>query len=410
MKKRYNFKKSIIKAPLPSIIFSLGFALLIGFSSSLSGQENLIIRGKSVSMSGNSLIKTNSLIIDHSGTLCIKNQSNTIVVNGDMINNSVTTKHINGTITFEGNANQTIGGDQEIEFSNIEVNKTNSNGQILLKQNISVNNKLNLKNGKIELSDFNINLLETGELLNETNSNYIKSDLGFGKIVATRLISEGSNNNIAGLGIDITTNNFAGIKTIERFHQSKTNVIESINRFYRIPNFGKINKNNYISIKYLASEVNGLNESELTLINQNDKFEITSIKSNIDITKQIISSDLMQTASISDKDEHSIFTLSTLKTINSDDLSYQPEVETSFKAYYSKSNQSIEIQYTSTSDCKSTLELLNSLAKSVTRKDISTIKGENFYSLNVSELATGPYFLIFLDNNKRKSIKLIITK
>lgn len=410
MKNKYNFKKANIKSPNFSSIICLGLMIMVGFSSSVFGQENLIIRGGTINMSGNSSIKTNSLIIDNSGTLNIKSQSNTIVVNGDIINNSSSTKQINGTVIFEGSTNQTIGGSQETEFSSIEVNKTNSITEILLKQNILVNNKLNLKNGKIELSDFNINFLETGELLNENNTNFIKSDLGFGKIKAYRFINKGTNSNIAGLGIDIITTNFIGYKTIERFHQSRTNVTESINRFYKIPNFGEINKDNYISIKYLTSETNGLNESELTLINQNDKFEITSIKSTIDLYNKIVSTDLLTTSSISDKDENSIFTLSTLKTNTPPSINIKTEIGTNFKAYYSRSNQSIEIQFLADENGFSALELTNSLSKSVLRKDISTIEGENSYSLNVSELATGSYFLVYRNNKKQYSVKLIITK
>ncbi len=410
MKNIYYFKKADIKPLLYSSFLSLGLLITMGVSTNLFGQENLIIRGVSLKMNGNSCIKTNSLIIDNSASLDIKSQLNVIILNGDIINNSNSSKQIKGTIIFTGNTNQIIGGSQVTQFSNIEINKSNKNSELLLKQNILVNNKLNMKSGKIELSDFNINFLESGELLNETSSSFIKSDLGFGKITANRFITKGINSNIAGLGIDIITNNYIGYKTIERSHQSRTNVTESINRFYKIPNFGEINKDNYISIKYLPTEINGLNESELTLINQNDKYEITSIKSTIDINNKIVSTDLLTTCSISNKDESSIFTLSTLTSNSPQLIDSKTETESNFKAYYAKSNQSIEIRFNSDNEEVSILELNNSLSKMVLRKQFSTSKGENFYSMIIPDLATGTYILFLKNNNKTKYIKLFITK
>ncbi len=138
--------------------------------------------------------------------------------------NNVSTSFLDGTgtVTFNSGESQYITGTQKTSFYNLTIN--NSGTGIIMGQNADVTNNLTMTDGELDLQNYNINLGTTGTLISETAGNRIKvSDpvTHTGTITATRDVSNVINYNLAGLGMELTTNANLGTTTIIRGHQQQ---------------------------------------------------------------------------------------------------------------------------------------------------------------------------------------------
>jgi hypothetical protein len=135
-----------------------------------------------------------------------------------------------GKVIFNGIQQQNIFGDSAIDFFKVDIN--NSNSDLVLNQSIHVSDTLILNSGNINLNGKDINLGTTGYLTGENNNKRIYGSTGLVK--AQRHISNtGLSNNIAGLGIYISTPDDFGYTIFERGHSEQTFTGDSsILRYY----------------------------------------------------------------------------------------------------------------------------------------------------------------------------------
>lgn len=179
---------------------------------------------------------------------------------------------------FIGSISSTIGGTKGLNYRKFEIAKTASSYTVNLAvcPSYQIFDELKMTQGQLDLRDYWLDLGTTGVVSNETNANRIKATdgstegKGVGTISATRTLIDGSNTNIAGLGIDINSSTFTGEHQITRGHHMlqgsgsfSGNV--SVNRWFYVPDFQQVTSSNEIVFHYFEDELNGHSEDELVM-------------------------------------------------------------------------------------------------------------------------------------------------
>ncbi len=130
------------------------------------------------------------------GSLRITGDVNVVLTNTDLTNNASVTATA-GTVIFRGaTANNTIGGTNGSQLHNLTIDKPTNN--VNLDADLSVAGAVNLLNGLLELTNFDLALGDTATLQSSSAINYISTS-GTGEV--TRLVENGDFFNfIVGLG------------------------------------------------------------------------------------------------------------------------------------------------------------------------------------------------------------------
>jgi len=126
-----------------------------------------------------------------------------------------------GTIRFAGAATQQILGTVTSQFGTMQVDNTVAGTAVLLQKDAEVSGNVDMTNGSLDLNGFNINLGTTGQVINETSTERIFG--ASGEISTTKTLAASTvHNNIAGLGVSITTDAVSpGVTVIDRGHGSQ---------------------------------------------------------------------------------------------------------------------------------------------------------------------------------------------
>lgn len=186
--------------------------------------------------------------------------TSTINVGGNFANNgsyTVTT----GTANFNGGSNQTVGGSSTSSFYNF-TNSNTSTG-LTLGANINVSNTLNMSGATADilLNGYNIDLLTTGAISGESNTDRIYGTTG--SIISTRTLNNVSSYDVAGTGLFITTAANMGSTVFTRKHNAYSNSqFSSILRNYQISPTTNTGLDATISVNYFDAELNGLASQE----------------------------------------------------------------------------------------------------------------------------------------------------
>ncbi len=400
-----NLRKNIIK--------SLVVILMIGTTSAY-GQSYISVKGGSLKMSGNATIKADHVILKDAGVIQMTSDNNQLTLSGNLVNNSGQTLELHqGTIQFAGVPSQYINGTNDFVFQNIDVNASD----LILEQDIQVNGLITLSNGNVDLRNKNINLSNTGIIINETNENRIKATngsidgMGLGKIFATRFIEIGENNNIAGLGIDINSISYVGIKTIIRSHlTSSIGEFSSISRSFTLPEFGQFSANNNVTIHYFSNELNGLSENNLAIYSyKNSKLSECYPTSIDNATKKAIP--LVNSSSFEDNFNNqgfSNFTLAFKTAVTTSKLAKNNFDNEKFNAYYAPLSKTINIHFLSSEAKSFTVSIYNVLSAKVISVNFNVQTGENSLKIDASSLRKSMYVISMNDKMQNFSSKFIV--
>ncbi|MBC7936692.1 MAG: T9SS type A sorting domain-containing protein [Rhizobacter sp.] len=172
----------------------------------------------------------------------------------------------NGTTSFTGNLTSHIVGSQQIEFNQLEVNKTGL-AVLLLRRDISVTQRIFFSSGFFILGGRKIDLGTTGFIANERDSSRI-ADVADGEVLFNVNLDAPVAANPANLGLFITSNQNLGNVTIKRRHYfdaDNTGAAVSILRYYDILPAVNNNLDATLKFTYFDSELNGFNENTLSL-------------------------------------------------------------------------------------------------------------------------------------------------
>ncbi len=186
------------------------------------------------------------------------NNGGDIRISGHIINDGISMSM--GRTEMDGNTAQNISGSVIINFNDLSLN--NSSTGITLSNNINVSNNLTMTDGDLNLNGSTIELGTTGTLVNETADKRIYGSTGV--IQATRTLNAPSINNIAGLGLEITSAANLGSTQIIRGHTPQTGTGNtSIERYYDITPTTNTGLNASIDFNYFEVEIAGHLEDNL---------------------------------------------------------------------------------------------------------------------------------------------------
>lgn len=215
---------------------------------------NNVLAQTTITNKGITITNTSSNIYINGG---IQNQSNGFFKNSGLISvvDSITNNANNsfcdstqGSFVING-TKAAIGGASPITFYNL---KLNINDTLCLNQSVKVFDTLDMYRGNVFLNGNVLDLTTTGQIVNECDSTSIFGVAG--KVRAARQINNPTfNENIAGLGLRIASNNNHGMTIVERFHNLQNAADTSIYRNFVITpqNVASIDS---IRVSYFISE------------------------------------------------------------------------------------------------------------------------------------------------------------
>jgi autotransporter-associated beta strand protein len=207
--------------------------------------------------SGNFAISSGSLALGISSRLTVSGDFN---ATGTLIPNS-------STLAFTGSSNSTISGNMSLY--NLELNKSSNSMKLSLGSNISVSNELNMVSGDLDLNGSQLDLGNTGSLINETAANCVTGTAG-GSIRAIRTLNAPSSENIAGLGAVLSSaQNLGSTEIIRRHNQVVVGFNYGMNRRYEIHPTNNSGLNATFVFQYFDGELitpmGTFNEADLLL-------------------------------------------------------------------------------------------------------------------------------------------------
>jgi len=209
------FKRHIIDQPSISC-FLIGFVMML-VSYSPGDAQDMTNKGL-LSAGTNPVLYVQSITNKNIATLEVKG---TLKIAGDFTNDGTFNTN-SGTVEFTGTSIQNIRGTAaNDQFYNLKMD--NSGPGLKLNKSIMVTNELDMTDGDIDLNGNDIDLGNSGTVNNEANDKRIYGSSGT-IIARDRNLDQNDQDytNIAGLGIDISTQvtgNVPGLTTIARSHE-----------------------------------------------------------------------------------------------------------------------------------------------------------------------------------------------
>lgn len=199
-----------------------------------------------------------------SGTSMVSNGNVVIVIQDLNFMNDGSFVSGPGKIKFTGNINNNLGGSSATNFNEIEIAK-NSNGNLFLQSNITVNGKITFTSGLIDLNQKTLTLGANAFLNNENESSRIAGTNG-GEVMITLNMNAPNNVNPGNLGAVFTSGTNMGTVIIKRGHklQSGTGLTAGINRYFDIQPTSNNGLNATFELHYFDAELNGQSENALT--------------------------------------------------------------------------------------------------------------------------------------------------
>lgn len=165
---------------------------------------------------------------------------------------------------YKSTASQVLGSGLPNTVNGLIIN--NPNG-ITLDRSLTINRTLTTSMGSLNLNGNTITLGEIGTLT-ESAVNTVR---GSGKLVTVRDLNAPNNNNVGGLGVQITSAANLGSTTIERYHEARTiSSGPSVLRYYNIAPANNSGLNATLRMYYDESELNGNSENNLALYKSAD--------------------------------------------------------------------------------------------------------------------------------------------
>ncbi len=199
-----------------------------------------------------------------------------LILKDCQLQNDGTLTATNGTVELKGTgtkAQSEIGGTGITTFHNLKINK--STNDVQLGKSFTVNNRMELTNGKLDLHAHTLTLgTENGTLVGESETSHITSS-STGQIVKTVNLNAPNGINPGNIGTTITSNSNLGHTIIVRRHDHQ-NVPTgtSIFRHFNITPTNNTGLNADLIFHYLDAELNGIAEGALVKMENNGGWSI----------------------------------------------------------------------------------------------------------------------------------------
>ncbi|MEM6317385.1 MAG: 3-coathanger stack domain-containing protein [Bacteroidota bacterium] len=204
-----------------------------------------------------------------------------IVLKDCQLKNNGTLTATNGALEIRGTATKAqseIGGTGTSIFHNLKINKASNDAQ--LGHSITVNNQMEMVSGKLDLRTHTLTLgTANGTLIGESEIAHITAT-STGRIIKTFDLNAPSNQNPGNLGIEITSTANLGLTEIHRGHDHQTVPTgTSIFRHFTILPTNNQGLDASLTFRYLDTELNGIPEDALVLMENNGGWMIDGFDS-----------------------------------------------------------------------------------------------------------------------------------
>lgn len=209
------------------------------------------------------------LVISSGAQLSLAGGMNLTLENTDFVNNGNFAPG-NGFVIFSGNNSSFIAGNQPVQFSSINIRKTN-NASAILQSPIKVPIIILFTSGFLNLNGFDTDLGSTGRLESESETSHITGANG-GQVIFSTVMASPSDINPGNLGAIFTSAETLGNVIIKRGHQSQSGngLASSIFRYYDIVPANNSNLNAELKISYFDGELNNQDENSLVAFKSED--------------------------------------------------------------------------------------------------------------------------------------------
>jgi hypothetical protein len=277
-----------------------------------------------------------------------------------------------------------------------------------LNTNMVVNGQVKFYNGKINLNGMVVTLGSTGSLSEIAGTSLFTGNSGY--ITTTRTISTAINtNNIAGMGLQVTTNIAPGLTTIRRGHTLFTTTGQSIRRYY---GFNPANDTGLIAtlfINYDSSELAGAHRGFLRMSKSvNNGTNWTTLGGGARTTAATASGYAYR-AGITVPDAGAWFTLSdsvNTPLVKNMGISNQAAAEVkSFSVYPNPFNNQLNIRNNGTSGIAYQIQLVDLSGKMIASQQLIT-NGLDM-SITLPEMPAGIYFVRMINNQDQQIFKVV---
>jgi hypothetical protein len=257
-----QFPNRMKPPPAKTAIVQAIFCLMA--CSQVKAQNSLTLEGGTIHVESSAIVSIlGNLENKNAGTF---HNYGTVSITGHLYHNgSLSLNSLNaGTFRLSGTGNQYIAGTYAPNFYDLELNK--SGGECHLQTDLTLSHNLVFNSGNLFLNDHQVDLLNSGSLINESSANRVY-DLATGngtlKVVAT--LHSPAAYNPGNLGAYISSSQNPGLTTITRGHAQQFIVSgNSITRYYDIQPANNTDLSASLRFTYFDSELNGQQESDLT--------------------------------------------------------------------------------------------------------------------------------------------------
>ncbi len=241
------------------------------FSLGLTAQVNIYNLGSEILVKENTILTINGDIQNEDSVFY---NLGVITISGDIVNNAY---HLfpddnNGSVIFTGDSVQYIRGTGNTVWFNVL--RTQSSDTIKLQLPINVFDSLSMEGGYILLNGKELNLDNSssihamGFLHGESSNSKIIGDTGYIKVKYLAL--QPASQNLAGIGVSMSSSGNFGTTTIKRYQQQQQILDESIDKVFTF-DFSNNNTSN-VHIEYVDNDYNpdSLKESDFIIWKSTD--------------------------------------------------------------------------------------------------------------------------------------------
>ena len=314
-----------------------------------------------------------------------------------------------GTLSILGNVSATAIAALKLDtMQNVTLNRS---AGLYLANGFVVKGNMFLSSGDIDLNG-QVVTLESSAMLSEIAGNTFKGTSG--SVTTTRTFGSAlSNNNVAGLGLKLSTNAAPGVTTITRAHNPYTSMSgSSINRNFEVNVASNVTATVF-EMNYDSSELAGADRSKLR-INQStnsgatwsDIVGCSSSSANASTgrvykTGVSLSGTILFTASDSANTP-----LTPVFVSNTQNNASATSSVNQFMVYPNPFNNEFTLDMTVVAGTYS-IVLTDINGKVIINQNVEAVEGNSKMVLSTSELAQGVYLLNIVSNNGRQTLKVV---
>lgn len=209
---------------------------------------------------------SNAQVKISNGTHFIVGTGVNVIISGLSLQYNNSNLITNGNLIFSGSTDNSIDGTSGI--SRLTLAKT-AGKRLILDSKITLSSQLILNSGTLDLNGHDLDLGNTGNLVNESNISYVTGNSGF--VIANANLNSPSAVKPGNMGISFTSIADWGNTVIRRGHLPLSDGnVQTVKRFFDVIPSNNNNLDATLRFDYLDNELNGIQEDQLKFLFSED--------------------------------------------------------------------------------------------------------------------------------------------